>query len=374
MYTYTRPEELKREGFTGYMVDETAIINSFDYKSIYRYREFTEAMEYFDTGDTKTRCVLLAVNEADQANVMTALSSKLYKHIVDKVDDIDFGTIPQSRGDITRIDNYEQLVDCINILSEIMVNYHQPTESIETVQIALQNMKDRKDLFTKAFKLRTELPMIVYNTMALSIVASVSYLISSCIEFIKLPDGAGFDIALNKVAVGKSRDAVLFKNLSKLNKSCEKGDFDKCINYVITRSASKHFGEAAPVIAVVAGAAVAAVAALIIVIFAIRELVYYFYYSRVKTSSYFAAQSALLNMNASNIENNLTRDDNARKEVAGRQRKFANLFKKISNQLQVADKVGATKAAVDLKALEKEKFKIDDVVDQVPDSAAAVIF
>lgn len=373
MYTYTRPEDMKKEGFTGYMVDETATIKPFDYKSVYRSKEFTEAMNFFDTSDTTTRCVLLAVNEADQANIMTALSSKLYQHIVDKVDDIDFGTIPRSRGDITKIENYEQLTDCINIISEIMVNYHQPTDSIETVQIALQNMKDRRDLFMKAFRMNTELPIIVYNTMTLAIVASVSYLISSCIEFIKLPDGSGFDIALNKIAVAKSKDATLFKNLVKLNKSCEKGDLDKCLNYIINQSAAKHYGEAS--VAVIAGVAIAAIiAGIIAIVVAVRTLVYYFYYSRTKLSDYFAIQASLLKINASNIESNLTRDDRAKREVVAKQRKWYEFFKKLSSKLQVADKVGTVKSQAEIRSNENEKYNIRDVVDQIPDSAQAALF
>ena len=44
MYTYYRPEakEENRE-FTGYMVDESATVKSFDYSSIYRPKEYLEA-------------------------------------------------------------------------------------------------------------------------------------------------------------------------------------------------------------------------------------------------------------------------------------------------------------------------------------------
>ena len=204
MYTYYRPEaKEKNEGFTGYMVDESATIKSFDYTSIYRPKEYLEAMKYFDTSDTMTRNILLAVNEVDQGTVMTSLSNKLYKHIVDKVDDIDFGTIPDSKGDITKIDNYDNLVDCINIITEILQQYHQPTDTVEIISIALQNMIDRRDLFERAYKLNVEMPIIIYNTIALAIVSSVSFLISACIEFIKLPNDQGFEIAVDRTAVFK---------------------------------------------------------------------------------------------------------------------------------------------------------------------------
>ena len=49
MYTYYRPEAKEENtGFTGYMVDENAAIKSFDYSSIYRPKEYLEAMKYFD--------------------------------------------------------------------------------------------------------------------------------------------------------------------------------------------------------------------------------------------------------------------------------------------------------------------------------------
>ena len=372
MYTYSRPE-LKEEtgGFTGYMVDENATTKSFDYTSIYRHKEFTEAMKYFDTQDTLTRKILLAVNEADQGAVMTSLSNKLYKHIVDKVDDIDFGTIPNSKGNITKIDNYDNLVDCINIISEILQQYHQPTDTVETVSIALQNMIDRIDLFEKAYKLNVEMPIIIYNTIALAIVSSVSYLISACIEFIKLPDNQGFDIAIDRVAVTKAKENILFTNLVKFNSMCAKGDFDKAMDYVIKQNASNLVGTS---LAVSASGVVLIIGIILLIIPTIRELIFFFYYARSKVSDYFDTQATLLTMNAYNIENNLSRDEKARKEIAGRQNKIADAFKKIANKIKVDNKTGESKAAKEISTLDKQKYKSSDVMDRVPDSANSLLF
>ena len=46
-----------------------------------------------------------------------------------------------------KIDNYEELVDCVNIIAEILQAYHQPTDSINVIQSAIQNMIDRTALF-----------------------------------------------------------------------------------------------------------------------------------------------------------------------------------------------------------------------------------
>ena len=371
MYTYTKPVAQEQSEFTGYMVDEVLAIKSFDYSSIYRPKEYLEAMNYFDTSDDMTRNILLAVNEADQGTVMTSLSNKLYQHIVDKVDDIDFGTIPNSKGDITKIDNYEELTDCINIISEILQQYHQPTNSIETIQIALQNMIDRKDLFERAYKLNVEMPIIIYNTIALAIVSSVSYMISACIEFIKLPNDQGFEIALDKTAVNKTRDNILFQDLSKFNNMCANGSFDKAMDYVMKQNANQFTGG---MFAFSASSAVVILGLLLIIIPVIRELIFFFYYTRTKVSDYFDAQSTLLTMNAYNIENNLSREDKSKKEIANKQRKVADAFKKISNAIKINNKEGEAKAAKEVSTLDKQKYKSTDVLDSVPDSANSVLF
>lgn len=371
MYTYEKPIKNPVNKFTGYMVDDMANIKSFDHTSIYRSKQFTEAMEYFDTEDTLTRSVLLAVNEADQGTMMTHLSNKLYQHIVDKVDDIDFGTIPSSKGDITKIDNYDKLTDCINIISEILNQYHQPTESIETIQMALHNMIDRKDLFEKAYKFNVEMPIIIYNTIALAIVSSVSFMISSCVEFIKLPEDKGFDIAVDKTGVVKTKDNLLFNDLSKFNKLCDKGDFDKAMDYVMKQYANNFAGAS---FAFTASSIVVALGLILLIIPVIRELIFFFYYSRTRVSDYFDSQATLLTMNAYNIENNLTREEKSRKEIANKQRKIADFFKKLANKIKINTKTGEVKSNKDISALNKQKYKTSDVMDNIPDSANSVLF
>lgn len=355
---------------TLYMVNEADTIKEFDHTKIYRSQAFQEAMKSFDITDTMTRAVLLSVNEADQNAVMTSLANKLYQHIVDKVDDIDFGTIPLSKGDVTKIDNYSQLTDCINIIAEILQQYHQDTSSIETIATALQNIIDRTDMFTKAYKLNIEMPIIIYNTMVLSIVSSVSYMISACIEFIKAGDNQGFQIALDKVALSKTMNNVLFKDLARFNKICSSGEFDKAMNYVINQNTKNLTGfdmYSVGSVAVVLGI-------LLLIIPLIRELIFFFYYSRCKVADYFEAQASLLTMNAYNIENNLTKDGKDKKEIANKQKKIADKFKKIAEAIKIKNKTGEAKSQSDIKKLDSKKYKQDEVLKSIPDSSNSVLF
>ena len=229
-------------------------------------------------------------------------------------------------------------------------------------------MVDRVPLFTKAYKLNVELPMIVYNTITLSIISSVSYMISSCIEFIKEPNG-GFDIAIDKVSAVKAKDCILFKDLDKFNSICANGQLDKSMEYVIQMN-SKNFVDGGFGI----GAGAVALGVILIIIPLMRELVFFFYYSRTKISNYFDAQATLLQMNAYNIENNLTRDDKTKKEIAKKQKTIADKFRGISNKIAINTRTGESKAVKETDKLSKEKYKTNEVLDGIPDSANSVLF
>ena len=344
----------------------------FDPSTIYRSKQFNECMNYFDLTDDLTRNVLLTVNEADQNVVMTNLSQKLYSHIINKVDDIDFGTIPESKGDITKIQNYDQLMDCITVMSEVLARYNQPTTSIEVIQLSVQNMIDRTDKFVMGYKLNIEMPIVIYNTIVLSIVSSVSYLIASCLEYVKQPEDMGFEISLDKTATIKSADALLFKDLTKFNNTCASGEFDKAMDFMLSAKAKNFTGG---IMAGITASTIAmALAAVILIIPAIRELVFLFYYTRESISTYFELQANLLTMNAYNVQNNLARDAKERKKIATNQKKIAEAFNKISNKVKVNYKVAEVKATKDNTTVEKTKYTQDDILDTIPDSSTSVLF
>ena len=344
----------------------------FDPSTIYRSKQFNECMSYFDLTDDLTRNVLLTVNEADQNVVMTNLSQKLYSHIINKVDDIDFGTIPESKGDITKIQNYDQLMDCITVISEVLARYNQPTTSIEVVQLAVQNVIDRTDKFVMGYKLNIEMPIVIYNTIVLSIVSSVSYLIASCLEYVKQPEDMGFEISLDKAATTNSANALLFKDLTKFNNTCASGEFDKAMDFMLSAKAKNFTGGI--MLGFSASAIAIALAAVLLIIPAIRELVFLFYYTRESISTYFELQANLLTMNAYNVQNNLARDAKERKKIATNQKKIAEAFNKISNKVKVNYKVAEVKAVKDNTTVEKTKYTQDDILDAIPDSSTSVLF
>ena len=186
--------------------------------------------ENFDLSDKYTRQYIASLEESGQEQLIAALSSALYDKIVAKVDEIDFGSIPQSRGDITRVQGFVNTEQCIDIIRKLVIQYNQNPGVVDSIISAITNIKDRKSVFTKAFNIKADMPIMIYNLMVLAIERSVSLIIATCIQFIKDPNSSTVKTALDKVAYEKTMDDLLFKQLATFNTLCKTGAMDKTIN------------------------------------------------------------------------------------------------------------------------------------------------
>ena len=194
-------------------------------------------------------------------------------------------------------------------------------------------------------------------------------MISSCIEFIKTPNEENFSISVDKVALVKTKQNMLFKNLEKFNDSCKSGQFDNAMDYVIKNNIKGLTGVEAGLI--IGGIAVAGLLFQIIPV--IRELTFFFYHTRVTISDYFEVQADLLQMNAANVENNSNRPKKDKDSIVKKQLKIADGFRKISNFIGISNKEAEVKATKDITTTTK-KYKTSEILDSIPDSATSSLF
>lgn len=333
--------------------------------------------EHFNVSDRKQRQILLALDEADQNQVMMSLSGKLYDMIVKRVDEIDYGQIPESKGDITKIPNYMDLTECLQTIHDLLVEYKQPTDPIDTVMESIENLKDSKKLWERAFAVDCSFPIVTYNTIALSIVSSVSFLISTSIEFIKDPVQNNYNIALDKVGYTKSKNNLLFKNLAKFNKAYKKGEVEKTMEQLIkannqVKTENGTIKEDAAII--VAGIALTATVISLIscLVPLLQELVAMLYCARQNVSDYLSVQSDLVRLNAENVKLDYTKTEPERNKIYQKQSKIADVFKKISNKLAIKFKSSEKQAEKIVKDDNAKKYDIEDVVDTMPKSASGI--
>lgn len=333
--------------------------------------------EYFDFKDRETRQILLSLNESEQDKYMMSLAGKLYNAIIEKVDDIDYGGIPLSKGDITKIPNFVELVDCLNTIKNILKEYKQPSDPVDTILLAIENLKDSKSIWEKAYATECNVAIVFYNTMALSIVSAVSFLIAGSIEFIKDPMQNNFAASLDKVGYVRTKDSLIFKDLERFNKAYKRGEIKKSMTDLLSanRAVKESTVVEEEVLATVIGGIVATasvISILMCVLPLLHELVAILYSARQHCADYFEAQSMLLALNAENVKLDYTKSADERNKIYKKQMKISERFKKISNKLSIKLKSSEKESEKIIKNDRKDKYKATDIIKDAPSTPSGI--
>ena len=339
--------------------------------------------EVYDLSDYHTKKKVLLCNEAQKMTNVENIVGRLYKHIKNDVTGIDFGSIPKSKGVITNIDNFSDMVDCINSIHDLVMSYNERTTQPDVYSTAIANIQNRERLFSKAFALNIELPMMIYNITVTSIVSAISLLISASVEFVKNGHDS-FNAAFDKAGYNKSKDHVLYEYLVQFNNACSKGTLDKLINGCIKNNlvatkesadvdsvnegllgdiAKEGIGAAVAIgantlIGGTVGTIIMVGSLAIMLLWSMRKAIYYLLRARMSISDWFEAQATYLQINAENLkyrEDDLGEDH--QKKVYQKQMKWVEKFKKLSNFFALKDAKAKKEAKQDE---DKEDRSYDD--------------
>ena len=316
--------------------------------------------ETCDLSNPEFRKRLIYVNEAEQNKVLMSLTAKLYATIVDKANDVDYGDIPDTKGDITKLKNYNVMMDTVATLRDIVKEYKQDPKAINVISEAIANVETHKDEFTKAYRLGYEFPKLLYCTSVIAIIDSISYMIATCIEFVKTPKSESFDMVLDVMRYKKARDYIVFSNLEKLNQEYKNGNIDNVIK-AVTKNAVVKEGFVVP--AIIFGAVIAAgiVIGLRGILNIIQSIVFAVYNARNNYSQYWELQSMVLEANANSLElNHPDWDSNKIKEIYDRQMKVVERWRKRAERWRVTAKkaeVDTEKELKNIKKIDAEEFE-----------------
>lgn len=268
--------------------------------------------------------------------VSNTLVTNLYKSVLDK-SYIDFGSIPESKGDLTKYEGYKNMMEVISIVKELSEKYDTKIPELNIVETAIENIITYRDIFEKGFKMNKSFIILQYNTLVLSCVHAVSSILISYVDFVKRPDKVEFSIINNSKF---HLDKLLFKNLEDFNESVKKGDFGKVLRNTLNEGSMNFTGT-------LFVGTMGIVLSLMVVIPLIRELIFLFYYSRTKVSQYLEHQAEFLEMNKNNIQlSNLPA--NKKKEIIEKQEKLADKLREISEFFRVSHKMSENKAVIQM--------------------------
>lgn len=344
--------------------------------------------EEYDLSDYNTKKKLLFCNEAKRIDNVEKIVNNLYIHIKNDVSGIDFGTIPKSQGVLTRVENYSNLVECINEIHDLVKNYGEKTDIPDALNTALVNIQQRERIFTKAFALNIEFPIMIYNMTVLSVVSAVSLLLGATIEYVKNGHDS-FAVSFDKVGYTKSRDHVLYQYIGQFNRNCDNGTLDKLMNECIknnltpsgsnvkestdivnedgvadilrgavTFAASVVIGSQFGKVCMLVGGAVSLI---IILLRNMKTIAFWYLSTRQNISDWFDQQATFLQINAENLKyRDDDRGEDHKKKVYQKQLKWVDRFRKWANKLAVVDAKASKAAEDEEKKGQRKKYEDED--------------
>ena len=356
--------------------------------------------EYMDYSDSSTIKYLTHLNEGGNQNqFLVSLTSKLYDKIQEKATRIDFSSVEMSRGDITKIQNYKQMMECLDIMKRIVMEYKENTAPVDTVIKAEENLRARIRMFKKAYAIGSSLPILTYNSIALAMVEATSFLISVCVEYVKDPAADSFQMALDITAYNKTRQNLLFNTLDEFNKSCATRELDNAMEFVMGQAVANRESALLQQVKeaeiekdhpfltddeIEAGATsvihdddreevqegvgtILSYGASKVLLWickkfipVIRAIVYWYFLNKQKISDYYADQADMLQMNAMLVQNRSDIPEAERKAIYARQMKIVERYRKRSNEMSI-DYMVAKKGSEKIASDEAKKFKAEEV-------------
>jgi len=294
---------------------------------------------------------LYSLMESEMNNVNNAMISNLYKSAVDKAH-IDFDDIPQSKGDITAYSGYNSMTSVLSLIKEIATKANTRIAEIDVVTQAISNIAAYRDLFEKGFKLEKEFIILQYNTLVYACVEAVSTILASYVDFIKRPDRVEFTIIKN----ARQGGSLCITNLDKFNLSVKQGDFARVLNAVVNSGKEGFVGVDDLIVPTLI------IGGVVVLVPLIRELIFFFYYSRMKTADYLKQQARLLEINKQSLESG-TVSAKKKNEILKKQQEAINKLNEISDRIKVNHGLTENKTAVALKQ-ENKSWTLDNIQSQ----------
>lgn len=283
-----------------------------------------------------------ALTESEVKQINNAMITNLYKSALDK-GYVNFDSIPDSKGDITKYEGYDNLVGSINLLKELSNKGNIKIKEIDILETSVMNIRTYKTQFERGFALGHEFVVMEYNALVYACLEATSTLISSYVDFVKKVDKTEFKIIKGKGLNGN----LCLKNLELFNNSVKKGDFNKMMSHLLQSERENFVGTS-----VGAGVLVVGMITLTIVPL-IRELIYYFYYSRMVVSEYLQHQSMFLEMNKVNIESS-SLPAKEKNVIIKKQAEYSKQLDKLSDKIKVNSTMSSNKANTNIKNENKE--------------------
>ena len=303
------------------------------------------------------------------------LLQKLYTDIISK-SNIDFGSIPDSKGNILKYSEYKSMEAAISALNNLFEG--KVSEDMKLLN-GLHDMiiSCRKD-FEMGYNFDIEIIKIIYCTAVTSLHEMISLCVFEYTEKMRKTAGVNFNFANTK-----KKDILVLKNVRSLLKSYEKGQWKKMMDAFrkdpnLMKAGVANEGlidfsvtaNAAGIGKTIAGAGhaitnsplfipVAVIAAFILLFIIIRNLIYVFYCGAVSLRDYINVEKEIVDVAIKNESQNGTSA-----EVVKKHSRISDKLHSIANFIEVKILNSDKQARKELEKSNRENFSSSDFSNQ----------
>lgn len=296
-----------------------------------------------------------SLTEAQKFSLTKNLLDSSIRMVLDKTKLLDYSIVEASKGNIQKVPGYSDLAGSIQSLKSIQSASGKRIEGVDTLDIALMNLKNLEAYFSRAFAINCTIVEMMYNNVAVALISSTAYLIANAVDMVK--NDAGVITLTPSPKASKGLDSAMVKSLDKFNKMCANGDMQRFLQRSIPEFRAA--GSTQAWITNILGSAKVAGAATFVVISScvlLRQIVFQFYNMRVKLSDYLRTNATFVEMNQAKMS--------MAQDMQGTRKKQQEAAKKLldlADKIDIDQKVSAKKASLDISKHTDDVAEISSV-------------
>lgn len=304
----------------------------FERKDIYSL-EYNLEKSLITESSNWNRNKLSVLSEEEKVSLSDKIITNLFNDIKRKMLKGDYSIIDKTKGDIKKLSNYDTLTTSIKFLKMIAdsskdVNLNKIVTDVES---CLKYIESQKSIYTRAYELKNEFLVYMYNSTVLAIIECLSLLVAKAVDFNNVNN-------FNEIKPEAKKGFVFQSNYLKVvnmyNDMSKKGKVKVISNRLLNKNE-------AIALDFVLGVAKAVAGVFVVGLNIIRYSVFAFYYSRIKISDHLRHLADFVEGYSNN--NKITEKGKKKQE------KWIETLNKWADKIDVDNKNSESKSDGDIK-------------------------
>ena len=297
-----------------------------------------------------------AVLEDAKSPITNEYIAKLYDSVISK-NHVDFGDIPNSKGNIVEYSGYTNLIKVLENLTGLasIEKSNDVIEYVNSVNTAIENMRKLAPVYRKGFIMKNEYVTLEYNLIVYTIVQAVSSILYQFVDWSKSPANSGMPVALKDTKY--RANTFYIDSLYKFNMANKNMPYAKYLESMLQNGRNNFTGVEAVGLATVVAISLAIIPLL-------RELVYRYYNLKSSLSDCLAQQAYFLELNKGAVEANSDFNQHKKEVILAKQEKIKNMCIRLSDKLRVSHNNATSNAKATLSS-ENKLLTIDNIKKEI---------